>query len=86
MKKIYSNLWLASCLLLGLLGCREDELVKSGSASQMPIQLSGEIDQLALSRVNDNGFCDGDVMGGTLSTMKAMPPARCRTRATAART
>lgn len=27
------------------------------------IQLSGEIDQLAVTRVNDNGFCNGDVMG-----------------------
>ncbi len=27
------------------------------------IQLSGDIDQLAVTRVNDNGFCDGDVMG-----------------------
>lgn len=27
------------------------------------INLSGEIDQLAVTRVNDNGFCDGDVIG-----------------------
>lgn len=27
------------------------------------IRLSGEIDQVALTRVNDNGFCNGDVMG-----------------------
>ena len=27
------------------------------------IQLSGDIDQLAVTRVNDNGFCNGDVMG-----------------------
>lgn len=27
------------------------------------ISLSGEIDQVAVTRVNDNGFCDGDVMG-----------------------
>ena len=43
------------------------------------IQLSGDIDQLAVTRVNDNGFCDGDVMGvyivdydgGTPGTLKA---------------
>ena len=28
-----------------------------------PITLSGEIDQVAVTRVNDNGFCDGDEMG-----------------------
>ena len=27
------------------------------------IQLMGEIDQLAVTRVNDNGFANGDVMG-----------------------
>ncbi len=27
------------------------------------ITLSGEIDQVAVTRVNDNGFCDGDEMG-----------------------
>ena len=32
-----------------------------GSAGR--IELSGEIDQLSVTRVNDNGFCDGDVMG-----------------------
>lgn len=42
------------------------------------IQLSGSIEQLALTRVCDNGFCDGDVMGvyvvdyngGTPGTLK----------------
>lgn len=27
------------------------------------IQLSGDIDQLSVTRVNDNGFCNGDMMG-----------------------
>lgn len=27
------------------------------------INLSGEIDQLAVTRVNDSGFCDGDIIG-----------------------
>ena len=42
------------------------------------IQLSGSIEQLSLTRVGDNGFCDGDVMGvyvvdyngGTPGTLK----------------
>lgn len=42
------------------------------------IQLSGSIEQLAMTRVCDNGFCDGDVMGvyvvdyngGTSGTLK----------------
>ena len=38
----------------------EDDPVANGNAL---ISLSGEIDQLPGKRVNDNGFCDGDVMG-----------------------
>lgn len=47
-----------------LTGC-SDELF-NGDYSQHDsnrIQLSGDIDQLAVTRVNDNGFCNGDVMG-----------------------
>ena len=47
-----------------LTGCSDD--LFSGSNDQHDsnrIQLSGDIDQLAVTRVNDNGFCNGDVMG-----------------------
>ncbi len=50
--------------LAALAGCSddvfEDDPVANGNAL---ISLSGEIDQLPGKRVNDNGFCDGDVMG-----------------------
>lgn len=39
------------------------------------IQLSGSIEQLALTRVCDNGFCDGDVMASMSSTTTAVRPA-----------
>ena len=45
-------------------GCSDDFF--GGSTEQHDgnrIQLSGDIDQLAVTRVNDNGFCNGDVMG-----------------------
>ena len=35
----------------------------TGRGNGKKITLSGEIDQLAITRVNDNGFADGDVMG-----------------------
>ena len=35
----------------------------TGRGNGKKITLSGEIDQLAVTRVNDNGFADGDVMG-----------------------
>lgn len=46
--------------------------------SEDRIQLSGDITQLSVTRVNDSGFCDGDVMGvyvvdydgGTPGTLK----------------
>ena len=45
-------------------GCSDDFF--GGNTEQHDgnrIQLSGDIDQLAVTRVNDNGFCNGDVMG-----------------------
>lgn len=49
---------------LALAGC-SDDLFEGGSVNggTARIELSGEIDQLAVTRVNDYGFCDGDVMG-----------------------
>lgn len=48
-----------------LLGACSDDLFEGNGAqhSEDRIQLSGDIDQLAVTHVNDNGFCDGDVMG-----------------------
>ena len=64
-----------------LLGACSDDMFEEGGQqhSNDRIQLSGDIDQLAVTRVNDNGFCDGDVMGvyivdydgGTPGTLKA---------------
>ena len=38
------------------------------------IELSGEIDQVAVTRVNDGGFCDGDGMGIYIVDYKAGTP------------
>lgn len=52
-------------LLALLLTSCSDDLFTGTAADEAAgrINLSGEIDQLAITRVNDNGFCDGDVMG-----------------------
>lgn len=52
-------------LLALLLTSCSDDLFTGTPADEAAgrINLSGEIDQLAVTRVNDNGFCDGDVMG-----------------------
>lgn len=49
--------------MMTLAGCNDD--LFNGKAGEMGdrISLSGEIDQVVKTRVNDNGFCDGDVMG-----------------------
>ena len=64
MTKIYKNLALLMLSAMVLVSC-EDEIIKNGGsgADMNRIQLSGEIEQVAVTRVNDNGFCDGDVMG-----------------------
>ena len=47
-----------------LAGCSDDLFSgDEGRGSGNRITLSGEIDQLAVTRVNDSGFADGDVMG-----------------------
>ena len=44
-------------------GCSDDFFGSSEQHDSNRIQLSGDIDQVAVTRVNDNGFCNGDVMG-----------------------
>ena len=47
-----------------LTGCSDDFFGdKTEQHDSNRIQLSSDIDQLAVTRVNDNGFCNGDVMG-----------------------
>lgn len=53
-------------LTIASLGSCSDDFFEGGDGSidsRNKIELSGEIDQIYQTRVNDNGFCDGDVMG-----------------------
>ncbi len=62
MKKHYY--YLITCLTaLLLVACQNETPVESTHRAEFKLTLAGEIDQLYLSRVNDNGFADGDVMG-----------------------
>lgn len=59
----HTLLYMMTSVML-LAGCSDD--IFDGTATRgsgNKINLQGEIDQLAITRVNDNGFCDGDVMG-----------------------
>ena len=45
-------------------GCADGLFCEDGTQHHTQrIELSGEIDQVAVTRVNDGGFCDGDGMG-----------------------
>ena len=56
-------IYILACAMT-LAGC-SDDLFGDGTTSGGTdrINLSGEIEQLAVTRVNDSGFCDGDVIG-----------------------
>ena len=83
MNKTHKNtiIYMAAMVVALLLGACSDDMFDAGSQlhGDDRIQLSGDIDQLAVTRVNDNGFCNGDVMGvyivdydgGTPGTLKA---------------
>lgn len=64
MKKNIINSW-TMLALLALTACNDETFGPNGAQenSGRPIVLAGEIDQVAVTRVNDNGFCDGDEMG-----------------------
>lgn len=75
------NIYTAVLMLCILLAACSDSLFDGDGGKlngEDRIQLSGSIEQLSLTRVGDNGFCDGDVMGvyvvdyngGTPGTLK----------------
>ncbi len=60
----YKILALLALPLFALTACNDDLSQDNAQTdSTNRIQLSGEIEQVAVTRVNDNGFCEGDVMG-----------------------
>ena len=64
--KAWMSLCIVACTLGGILAaCSDntDSLDDGTTASRMKIELTGNIEQVAVTRVNDNGFADGDVMG-----------------------
>lgn len=65
MKRVkHTLLYLLAAGAMFLTGCSDDFFGdKTEQHDSNRIQLSGDIDQLAVTRVNDNGFCNGDVMG-----------------------
>lgn len=65
MKRVkHTLLYLLAAGAMLLTGCSDDFFGdKTEQHDSNRIQLSGNIDQLAVTRVNDNGFCNGDVMG-----------------------
>ena len=79
---IYKSLAFLALPLLSLTACNDDLVQNNEPINSMKrICLSGEIDQIALTRVNDNGFCNGDVMCvyiGGLRRKQSRHPAKQR--------
>ena len=54
----------AAIAFLLLYACQQDEIIRhDNDTNGLKINLSGEINQVAITRVNDDGFCDKDEMG-----------------------
>lgn len=57
------SLW-SGVLMFALASCSNDPFEPTATQMELlPLQLYGSIDQVATSRVNDDGFCDGDAVG-----------------------
>lgn len=66
MKEFSKRAGLALTLGLGLLyGCTpiEEQTRPEGQGEPIPIRLTGEVEQINATRVDDSGFCDGDQVG-----------------------
>lgn len=65
MKTNLINSLMALMLATTFWACTDDTFGPDGSqaGNGRPILLSGEIEQVAMTRVNDSGFCDGDEIG-----------------------
>lgn len=55
-----SMLLLISCFVVG---CQDEEVLNGGNGTREPMNLQAEIHQQYVTRVNDNGFADGDHIG-----------------------
>ena len=70
------------CVVL-CVGCADGLLGEDGTQHHAQrIELSGEIDQVAVTRVNDGGFCNGDGMGIYIVDYKAGIPGTLQQSAT----
>ena len=59
----YTLLYIILVGIVILTGCSDHLFDDEKQPDSNRILLSGDIEQLAVTRVNDNGFCDGDKMG-----------------------
>ena len=59
----YTLLYILLVGIVILTGCSDHLFDDEKQPDSNRILLSGDIEQLAVTRVNDNGFCDGDKMG-----------------------
>ena len=58
------RLFTMCCVAMALSGCYKDDISIDPEIDMLlPIELYGKIEQVPTTRVNDEGFCDGDAVG-----------------------
>ena len=76
----HTLLYMLAITSLVLTGCSDDLFGdKNTQHDSNRILLSGDIDQVAVTRVNDNGFCNGDVMGVYIVDYEGTTPGTLKT-------
>ncbi|MFW5553073.1 MAG: fimbrillin family protein, partial [Prevotella pectinovora] len=65
MKKISKNIifYIITIVAATLSSCSDSLFEDGGQNDGANIRLAADIEQLSVMRVNDSGFCDGDMMG-----------------------
>lgn len=63
MKRIYLSLVSAALLFAGCTNDLDDGLLRPSTEDSIAVELLGSINQVTTTRVNDDGFCDGDGVG-----------------------
>ncbi len=76
----YTLLYIAVLATIILTGCNDHLSDGNGQHDANRILLSGDINQVAVTRVNDNGFCDGDQMGVYIVDYEGDYPGTLKTR------
>ena len=79
MKKGTHILLYQALIMMALSSCTDDEFIDNGwNGAKQKIEVTGDIQQIPVTRVNDNGFVDGDVIGVYIVDYDGSTPGQLR--------